>query len=275
LPILILNEQKKSGQPLFFSLLRRERFIYMDKERTIRYVSVCGSTNDEIKSLVRASAAPVWDVLCAGSQTGGRGRRGKRFFSPPGGIYFTAAFPLAGDETNAPFLTLLAGLAVCRTLETACGARFSVKWPNDIYTGGKKLCGILTELVSGPAGNTAAVGVGLNAFLPEEEIPSDLRGVMTSLSAEGLPVPEKEAFIRAAVSLLDTFVYEEGALCGGSAPFAREINRRSYLYGRRIAVRGAGVFTGPAGEITPDGALTVHTDEGDVQVKSGEVVCLP
>ena len=99
-------------------------------KREFIYKPVSVSTNTELKAMIRASAAPVTAVLQAGEQTGGRGRQNKSFFSPPGGVYFSAAYPLTGAETDVPFFTLLAGLAVCRAMKrkrmdhSACAARW-------------------------------------------------------------------------------------------------------------------------------------------------------
>ena len=175
-------------------------------KRDFIYIPACVSTNDELKSLVRGSASPVTAVLRAGTQTGGRGRQNKAFYSPEGGVWFSAAYPLTGKETNVPFLTLLAGLAVCRALESACPAPYRVKWPNDVYLNGKKLCGILTELCASGGSLTAVVGIGINTAVPAAAIPETLRGVMTSLQAEGLPCPGADAITRTVAAMLDHYV---------------------------------------------------------------------
>ena len=86
-------------------------------ERTFIRLPSTASTNDDLKAMVAAADAPLYTVVAAAAQTGGRGRLGRSFFSPPGGLYFSASFPLTGEETNLPCLTLVAGLCVCEALE--------------------------------------------------------------------------------------------------------------------------------------------------------------
>ena len=241
-------------------------------DRTYHFKTTAVSTNTELKEQIYGTAAPVFDVLCADMQLGGRGRQGRAFFSPPGGFYFSAAFPLAGNETNVPFLTLLAGLAVSDALLKTCGAQTQIKWPNELYLHGKKLCGILTELVSVGEKMTAVVGVGLNARLQAEEIPPDLRETMTSLSAEGFTPPDRGAFVRTVVETLDEEVYEKGALSVINETYAAKINERSYLKDKSVEVRSGGrLLRGRAAGITPGGALRLLTQDGEVCAVSGEI----
>ena len=113
------------------------------------HLTSTASTNTDLKSRIAAAKGPVYDVISADRQTGGRGRLGRTFFSPPGGLYVSVALPLTGEETDLPCLTLLAGLCVCTALEDLCDVAPRIKWPNDLYLNGKKLCGILCELVGG------------------------------------------------------------------------------------------------------------------------------
>lgn len=241
-------------------------------KREFIYRAEVGSTNSELKAVVRASAAPVTAVLRAGAQSGGRGRQNKAFYSPAGGVYFSAAFPLSGDETNIAFLTLLSGLAVCRALESMCPAPYRIKWPNDIYVNGKKICGILTELVSVGTRLTAVVGVGVNTRLEQGEIPPALASVMTSLKAEGLRAPDPDALVKTTVSLLDHYVYDLRALSGNTAAFAKELNARAYLTGKTVAVdTGSETVAGTVTGISPAGLLMLDTPQGSAEILSGTV----
>ena len=241
-------------------------------EREFVFLKACGSTNTLLKETVRESAGPSFAVLSAESQTGGRGRRGNSFYSPAGGAYFSAAYPLTGTETHAPFLTLLAGLAAAEALEALSSAHILLKWPNDLYLHGKKLGGILTELVSAPSRNTAVVGFGINLLLQKDSFPPELRDKMTSLAAEGVTAPGTEALVRETVRRLDAFVYAENALCGDISPYAQKINERSFLTGKQITVTGGNeTVSGTAGAIAPDGRLLLFTKEGERKIFSGSV----
>ena len=152
-------------------------------------------------------------------------------------------------------------------------AEYRVKWPNDIYVNGKKICGILTELVSDGRRNTAVVGVGINVSLTREEIPLPLGDTVTSLAAEGLKKPSPAALINSAVALLDHYVYDLGGLCGNTAAFAEALNARSYLTGKTVTVdTGGEKVTGRVKEISPAGRLVLETNRGAREIFSGTVI---
>ena len=197
------------------------------RTRNYIYKKTGVSTSTELKELIRASDGEVFTVICADAQTQGRGRMGRSFFSPEGGIYFSAAFPLKGNEKHASFITLLAGLTVCEALERHCKKPLSIKWPNDIYFDGRKLCGILTEQTK----NTAVVGIGINCF---SGFPDELKGIAVSLADIGAKPPDKKAFVESVVTALDKEIYENGVLFRGSEKLADEINRRFYLKNKTV-----------------------------------------
>ena len=232
------------------------------------------STNNDLKARIASADGPVFDVIRAVAQTGGRGRLGRSFFSPPGGLYFSAAFPLTGTETNVPCLTLAAGLCVCRALEETCGIAPEIKWPNDVYLNGRKLCGVLCELVNRKT-PTAVAGVGVNLNAAAEEIPEELREKMTSLRAEGVPVPAPEMLMKAIVEKLDRAVYGDRVLAdeAAAASYMKQINDRSCLTGRTVfftdgGLACSGIFTG----IASSGAAIVRLPDGYVkEIISGEI----
>ena len=155
-------------------------------ERNFIFKPYSASTNTELKEAVRLSSGPVWDVICADMQTGGRGRRGNAFFSPTGGAYFSAAYPLGNEAGNVPFLTLLAGLAAAETLD-ACGTITLIKWPNDLVMNGRKIAGILTEMsLEGETGalQYVVVGIGINVHEKAEDFPEEIRGIAGSIRSE-------------------------------------------------------------------------------------------
>ena len=233
------------------------------------------STNADLKARIAAASGPVFDVITAQTQTGGRGRLGRSFFSPPGGLYFSAAFPLTGQETNIPCLTLAAGLCVCYALEETCGIAPRIKWPNDICLNGKKLCGILCELVGGKT-PTAVAGVGVNLNAQKDDIPAELQNKMTSLRAEGVAPPPPEDLLNSIVEKLDRAVYKDRVLSdsAAAASYMARVAERSFLTGKTVSftqndVSLTGVFTG----IAPTGAALIRLpDESVEQIVSGEIV---
>ena len=142
--------------------------------RTLRCLARVDSTNDYVKRLA-ANGAPDGAVAVADEQTGGKGRRGRSFASPAGkGVYLSVLLrPDVAPRRLLP-LTGFAAVAVCDAVERVARVRPRIKWTNDLVLGGKKLCGILTELsVEGESGalQYAVVGVGVNVahtdFAPE------------------------------------------------------------------------------------------------------------
>lgn len=137
-----------------------------------------GSTNSDLKQLAR-QGAPAGTALLARRQTGGRGRMGKTFCSPEGGLYLSLLLRPNSSAVKAASLTAAAAVAVCRVLEKqgVCGPR--IKWVNDIFLRDKKICGILAESALNPDGTAqwVVVGVGLNLVPPAGGWPEELRGI--------------------------------------------------------------------------------------------------
>lgn len=227
------------------------------------------STNALLKERIYKSSSPVFDVVTADKQTSGRGRLGRSFFSPSGGAYFSAAYPLSGKEKNIPFLTLLAGLAVSESIRELTGENTLIKWPNDIFLNGKKLCGILTELVTAQCGMHAVVGVGINLGVSAEEIPAELKDKMTSFAALGLPCPDRETLIKRAVEISDGYVYEKDLLNAVSDDILSALNESSFLFGKNAVYEGRNVV---CGRINPDGSINVTSGGNTEKVFSGEIV---
>ena len=154
--------------------------------RTLIVREEAASTNALAKQLAR-EGCPEGTAVIARIQTGGRGKRGASWFSPPGGLWLSVILSprLAGKELG--WLTLLAAQAVAETISEACGLSAEIKWPNDVLIAGRKVCGILTETAGK---GRAVVGIGLNANLRREDFLPDLRQTATSLLIEsGRPRP--------------------------------------------------------------------------------------
>ena len=254
--------------------MRQSRFVFIIMiRREYIFLDTTDSTSTQLKNEMRTARAPLYKVLCAQRQTAGRGRTGRSFFSPSGGIYFSATFPFEKKEPNLSFFTLLAGLYVCRTLEKT--APLSIKWPNDVMLNGKKVCGILTETVWQKETPAVVLGVGVNASLPAKDVPPALRAVMTSFSAEGYAPPPAEETVKEIVSALDREIYGNGALSGDFSPYLKEIEARGYLTGKRVSrvLFDGTAVSGVALGISSAGGLLVQTDAGGIEeVTWGEVL---
>ncbi|MBR3595510.1 MAG: biotin--[Clostridia bacterium] len=245
-------------------------FVFRDRKFISLESTV--STNNELKRMIRNSDSPVFAVVSAENQTGGRGRLGRSFFSPSGGLYFSVSLPLRGDENNIPFLTLLAGLAVSKAVQELTGAEIEIKWPNDIYLGGKKLGGILCELVNGKT-LAAVVGIGINLSIKREEIPSELENIMTSFVSSGIIPPEKDILIEKIVEKLDTYVYTQKELYEVSEDVLNDIKERSFSIGKKVKYTlGEILWEGTVTDIKKSGAAEIALSDGTVrEIFCGEI----
>lgn len=151
-------------------------------EAGIHYRECCTSTNSELKEMAR-QGAPHGSVLWASRQSAGRGRMGRSFDSPEGGLYFSILWRTKRRPEDCLCLTPSAAVALSRCIERHCGLSPEIKWPNDLLLGGKKLCGILTEGSFDSEGNFFVVlGFGLNVNNPV--FSPELQDKATSLSLE-------------------------------------------------------------------------------------------
>lgn len=147
----------------------------------LHYVSVTDSTNDDAWSLARAGG-PEGSAVVAERQTSGRGRRGRRWFSPSGGLWMSVVLRPHLEASALPVLTMACALAAAGAVERCAGIRCGLKWPNDILLHGRKVGGILVESETGKAGLRAVVaGFGLNVNQPVSALPREISDTATSL----------------------------------------------------------------------------------------------
>lgn len=142
------------------------------------------STNNYLKE--HADKLPDGTMLIANEQTGGRGRRGRTFQSPKDtGIYMSALVRPELPPVEALNFTAYVAVAICEGIEAATGLKPGIKWTNDIVLGGKKVCGILTEMaIEGESGLLQYVitGIGVNVNQQESDFPEDIRDIAGSLA---------------------------------------------------------------------------------------------
>ena len=160
------------------------------------------STNTVIKGLV-PSGLPDGFVLAAEKQTSGRGRLGRSFESPEGGLYLSMLlYPECLPEEIAT-LTPCAAVAVSRAIEEVCGLVPEIKWPNDLQINGKKLCGILTESSVYGGKRYVIIGIGINVNTEISELPEELRELAASVFCETGKRIDTEKLAAAIIRELD------------------------------------------------------------------------
>ena len=238
--------------------------------RSIAAFREIDSTNEEAKRRAQ-QGAPHGSVFVAERQLGGKGRLGRVWVSPPKtGLWFTILLRPEEAPSQVAGITLLTGLAVCRAIHGATGCGAMIKWPNDIVIGGRKVCGILTEMSAEiDRVHYAVVGIGIN--VNNEDFPPELSVKATSLRMEtGKPVSRVHLLQR----ILEEFESPYDAYIEKGGPFFLEdYKKRCVTLGRTVgAIRGREQIAGTAVDITPDGELVVRLKNGELlQINSGEV----
>ena len=176
--------------------------LFPERGAPVLFEAELDSTNTRLKAM--AAYAEPGTVIAAGRQTGGRGRLGRSFSSPSGGVYLSMLLAPAADMRACLTLTPTAAVAVRRALKKVCGLGADIKWPNDLQFGGKKLCGILTESVTAGGSFKLIIGIGVNLNTGMDELPLELHDTACSVySVTGRYTPQ-EAVIRAIVDELDS-----------------------------------------------------------------------
>ncbi len=171
-----------------------------------------GSTNALLLEMARGGA-PIGTVVWAHRQEEGRGRLGRSFSSPVGGVYISMLVPSPSDPKDIGFaLTAKAGVAVKRAIRDVCGVECGIKWVNDIVLDGLKVCGILAQMVAREGGNVVVVGIGVNYATPLSCFGEDLRGIVGSLydmdESDAKDVPPMRSFVMSLIANL------YGLVCG-------------------------------------------------------------
>ncbi len=237
----------------------------------LHHFSALGSTSDTAAELARQGAAQG-TVVHADSQTGGRGRGGKQFCSPPGGLYFSVILRPALEPEDFPLLTLAAGVGLAQGLKRMTGVQPQLKWPNDLYFANRKLGGILTE--SGPlrAGlpEFVVVGVGINVAAPPEDFPPELRRRVISLAEAGVVCCPAELLPPLVVELLAAAARFEH---GGKAELLAEWRSLDYLHDRPLEyASGDWIIPAVGAGLAEDGRYVIIDRSGsEYRVMAGEI----
>jgi BirA family biotin operon repressor/biotin-[acetyl-CoA-carboxylase] ligase len=228
------------------------------------------STNRYLKEMENA---PDGCVVIADEQTAGRGRRERAFLSPKaGGVYLSVLLrpKLSGSAADIRLLTICAAAAVSQAIERVSGARADLKWVNDVFCGGKKICGILTEAVlTGELFELSSVVIGIGVYTAE--VPAELGGIATSIrEASGL----RGIRNRLAAETLNRLEAAYACFLRGDA--AKEIipyyESRLFIKGKRVTAESAERFSATVEGIGDNAALVVRDASGSLRlITSGEI----
>lgn len=237
----------------------------------IQYYDTISSTNDLAKELA-ARGAPHGTCILADSQTGGRGRMGRSFFSPAGkGIYMSVILRPCCPPAELMHLTCAVAVAMCNAVEEVTQLRPGIKWTNDLVAGTKKLGGILTELAFEGSGMAYAIaGIGINCCQTEADFDPTIRDIATSLKmVTAAPVNRCQL----AAAMWRSLQQMDVQLISGKEQLLEQYRKDCITLGREISiVAGDDIRHGKALDINGDGALLVELPDGSISVvNAGEV----
>jgi BirA family transcriptional regulator, biotin operon repressor / biotin---[acetyl-CoA-carboxylase] ligase len=243
------------------------------KPRILRFESL-PSTNTELARQASEGAGEGLSIV-ADEQTAGRGRLQRAWSSPRGaGLYFSILLQPAIAQEQWPLITLMAALAVGDALSEACDVNTDIKWPNDLLSGERKICGILAESVETPTGRAVIVGIGIN--LTSDAYPSELAAVATSVAQSTGRAVEREALLAALLRALSRWYSLLHEVDGAEKIVAAWTSRSSYASGKAVQVaNGDEVWQGITRGVDRDGALRLETTDGMKIVRAGDVSLRP
>ena len=215
-------------------------------ELTVFVYDTLDSTNDECRRKLAAGEGPC--LVLAEIQTSGKGRSGKSFYSPEGGLYMSIALP---GDSEVVGITCRAAVAAAEAIEAVTGISCGIKWVNDLYLHGKKICGILAERTN----DGVILGIGIN--LRPTAVPEELKHIVGFLDCGDV----RELL---AAKLTERLL--------SKGDYMQEYRRRSVVLGKDIFCRvGNRSFTAKATEILDDGSLLVIGPDGRECLQFGEV----
>ena len=224
------------------------------------------STNTVLKTMAE-QGEKEGKILIAREQTAGKGRLGRSFYSPKNsGLYISILLRPRFNARDALYITTSAAAAVSEAIDLVAGVKTEIKWVNDIYYKGKKLCGILTEAsIDFESGGLhyAVLGIGIN--VTEMTFPDELSDIAVSLGAD------KALFAKLSAEIIKRFFgYYDNI---GELRFLSEYRRRSFLIGKRITFTdNEGEKTAEVLDVDEKVRLVVREDNGNIiKLSSGEV----
>lgn len=235
------------------------------------YAAQTESTNLWARSLLDAEHIPEGALVLAGRQTGGRGRLGRRWSSPRGGLYFSIILRPTLDLQRASLLSLVLAVACARALEKFISYPCGIKWPNDVMIDGKKAGGILLE-ARGEMDRLDYVvaGVGINVNLALHDFPEEVRGLATSLAVATKRNYDLNLLLAHLLNNLPQDYYF--FLQHGFKPFLEIYKQYCVHLLQPIAVNtGKGRMEGIHKDIDVNGSLLMEVDGINIPISTGDV----
>lgn len=232
----------------------------------INWYVTLDSTQLEAQRLL-AQNCPDRTVVVAMEQTAGMGRLGRTWHSSPGeGLYFSFVWRLGLPPRDMPAYTLALGLAVKAAIEQVADVPCDLKWPNDVWIGHRKVCGILTQL------QDSAVIAGIGVNIGHREFPPELESIATSLRREGAVLSSSEDLFVALLDSIEDLTMTMLEL--GREPILKLFGAASsFVWGRRVVAEHEGALVrGVTQGLDDNGFLVLRKDDGSrVTILAGQV----
>ena len=229
------------------------------------------STNLEAKRIVNED--PTFEgVILSEEQTKGRGRLGRVFYSPSeSGLYMSLVLKPVADLDNATLITTAAAVAVCQAIETLTGKKPQIKWVNDIFLDGRKVCGILTEGIMDMESRTIGtiiLGIGLNFREPETDFPDEIQSIAGTLFDKKNAAVTRNQMV---AEILNRFYLLYPDLVKRS--YLDEYRKRCFVLGEQVTFpQGNETIEAKAIAIDNDGGLVVALPNGKTKILTfGEI----
>lgn len=260
--IAMRGEERWESKSELGKLLKRNHFVY-----SVRELCETDSTNRVARELA-VDGAPEGTLVVAKRQSMGKGRLGRSFYSPEGGIYMSMVLRPGIPAEQAVFITTCAAVAVARAIERVSGVPAGIKWVNDIFVNGKKVCGILAEAgFDAETGKPDYVVLGIGINVKRQAVPEDLKEIVGCLEDAAAAWVSRNELIAA--------VWEEYAELYGTlsaADYMKEYKERSILMGREVTVYAPeGEYRAVVTDIDREGHLVVERQGERRILSSGEI----
>ncbi len=237
--------------------------------KNYRFETEVASTNTLCYELAE-SGAPMGTVVAAQSQSAARGRQNRVWVSPEDGLWFSLLLRPAFSPEKAAALTVVTAVGVCRGLMYYPGLGAEIKWPNDIYAGGKKLCGILSEMKTEQKKlHYVIIGIGVN--LSTAKLPSAIQKTAAGIEELlGVSIDRKELLCRLLLGLESAY---EQYFNGQEKELFAEWEERSLIMDREVIVKTVGgEVAGRVVGLSEEGFLLLDMGNGKgAKIISGDV----
>ena len=242
---------------------------YLNQKLNIEIFQELDSTNNYLKKLGSQGERNTTLVI-AESQTGGRGRMGRSFYSPNGtGIYFSLLLHPKFSAEKSLFLTVMAAVSVAETVMKYNKNDVKIKWVNDIYIDGKKVCGILTEgsINADKKLDYAVVGIGINVVAPKNGFPDEIKEIATAIFPGKTQNYIKEKIVADVINKFFDMYNDK------DTDYVKRYKDYSYLTGKEINIISANsVRPATVLGITDDCHLLVKNENDEIEeISSGDV----